>query len=81
MNTLGAVAGALLGTFLLFEFFGVRLSLFTAVLVNALVTEPLTTGATFALVLAGVPVYHLTGLGAVRPPAARPDRGQINERD
>src|SRR4051812_35454371 len=37
VNTLGAVAGALLGTFVLFEFLGVRLSLFAAVLVNALV--------------------------------------------
>ncbi|HVW25414.1 MAG TPA: fused MFS/spermidine synthase [Polyangiaceae bacterium] len=37
MNTLGAVTGALIGTFFLFELFGVRLSLFAAVLVNALV--------------------------------------------
>jgi len=37
MNTLGAVAGALFGTFLLFELFGARLSLWIAALVNLLV--------------------------------------------
>jgi spermidine synthase/MFS family permease len=36
-NTLGAVAGALLGTFVLFEAFGVRLSLWMAALLNLLV--------------------------------------------
>ena len=37
MNTLGAVGGALLGTFVLFEAFGVRLSLWMAALLNLLV--------------------------------------------
>jgi spermidine synthase len=37
MNTLGAVTGALVGTFFLFEFLGIRLSLLAAVLVNVLV--------------------------------------------
>lgn len=37
MNTLGAVSGALVGTFLLFELLGIRLSLWAAVLVNVLV--------------------------------------------
>jgi spermidine synthase len=36
-NTLGAVTGAVLGTFALFELFGLRLSLFVAALLNALV--------------------------------------------
>ncbi len=36
-NTLGAVLGALLSTFFLFELFGTRLTLWTAVLVNLLV--------------------------------------------
>ncbi|MBE7480086.1 MAG: fused MFS/spermidine synthase [Polyangiaceae bacterium] len=36
-NTIGAVAGALLGTFVLFEVFGTRLSLWIAALVNLLV--------------------------------------------
>jgi len=36
-NTLGAVLGALFGTFVLFELFGIRLSLWTAALVNVLV--------------------------------------------
>jgi len=36
-NTAGAVVGALLGTFVLFELFGMRLSLWVAVLVNLLV--------------------------------------------
>lgn len=36
-NTAGAVAGALLGTFVLFELFGMRLSLWVAVLLNLLV--------------------------------------------
>ncbi|HEX3596645.1 MAG TPA: fused MFS/spermidine synthase [Polyangiaceae bacterium] len=37
LNTLGAVTGALIGTFFLFEALGIRLSLFAAVLVNVLV--------------------------------------------
>jgi spermidine synthase len=36
-NTAGAVAGALLGTFLMFELFGTRLALWAATLVNLLV--------------------------------------------
>lgn len=36
-NTAGAVAGALLGTFVLFELFGIRFSLWVAVLLNLLV--------------------------------------------
>lgn len=36
-NTLGAVAGSVLGTFVLFELFGTRLSLWIAALVNLLV--------------------------------------------
>ncbi|HVU02738.1 MAG TPA: fused MFS/spermidine synthase [Polyangiaceae bacterium] len=36
-NTLGAVVGALLGTFVLFEILGTRLSLFSAALLNGLV--------------------------------------------
>ena len=36
-NTAGAVLGALLGTFVLFELFGMRLSLWVAALLNALV--------------------------------------------
>lgn len=36
-NTLGAVLGALLGTFLLFELFGARIALWVAVLLNLLV--------------------------------------------
>jgi spermidine synthase len=37
VNTLGAVTGALVGTFFLFELFGIRLALWTAVLLNVLV--------------------------------------------
>lgn len=37
VNTLGAVAGAFVGTFVLFELFGTRLSLWVAALVNLLV--------------------------------------------
>ncbi len=37
VNTLGAVAGSLIGTFLTFEVLGTRLSLWTAVLLNLLV--------------------------------------------
>jgi APA family basic amino acid/polyamine antiporter len=44
-------------------------------LVNALITEPVSTGLTFALILAGVPVYFVAFGRYGAGPADRPDSG------
>jgi len=54
------------------------------ILLNALVSEPVATGVTFAIILAGLPIYVAAGLRTPRPavgaeePASRP--GQISDR-
>jgi len=54
------------------------------ILLNALVSEPVATGVTFAIILAGLPIYATAGLRTPRPPVGvegpASGSGQISDR-